>query len=871
MSNLPLISAVIPAYNPESYLLEAVASVERQNWPHWELIVVDDGSDSPQSAEIFAYIERRGNPRIRVVHQENRGLAGARNPGFREARGEYVVPLDADDLLEPGMMRTCHDALIGRPDCGFVYFDYHVFGDSNYLQQPGEYNAYRLIHENFMACCCFVPKAVWTEVGGYDEWHRWGYEDWSFYLNLAKHGKFGLYVPEPLFRYRTHGRGLHYIGLERHASNWAHMEEVHPELLSAEGRLRTKRAWAPSICVVSAGPPPDLSNQSLQDFQLLQAADEAAILEGSTADCFLWVAGGGRLQPTALEECLWALQAADWVTWKDTGDAPPPSLRSFAGPLGAARRVLEWPEPKQGGEVRRLPWHCRIDRLSPASSEWADTPVERGPAPAGAAPQGFWPRVHRHLANAELLSGKAWRKHPFKLLARLIPLRAKERINDLFGRTIFDLAFYLRFQPRSAVVAGNLISRIDYLPPAKTKPRLALVTPHLGVGGAESVLLEFARQIDREKWEVMLWATHSQERRLTPEWRRVTDRIYDLQMMLPAERSPQVIYSMALNWEIDALIVQNTMAGYSVLPALKQRRPELQVVDILHAVDDEWDFLDATANVADEIDRRIVISEAGREKLLMLDVPEERIRLIPNGIDLRRFDARKFNKAILRQQEGLGPSVGAIAFVGRLDAVKRPLLLPEIAREIRRLKPGRRVEFLIAGTGPEEEGLASRITALRMDRADHPGVASGAIGFRLFGHMEEPAEVLAIADLLVITSSSEGVPLAALEAMAMGVPVVSVDVGAVKEAVKEDCGVVVESGNGEETRLAEEILDLLADPDRRKAMGEAGRKRVREYYSLDAARLGYRAVLEKIAPTRFLAPRDAQQPLPDGDISKGGV
>src|SRR5690606_17280473 len=223
-----------------------------------------------------------------------------------------------------------------------------------------------------------------------------------------------------------------YTGLERHDSNWAHMLQVHPELLSPDGRLRTKRAWAPSVCVVSTGPPPDLSNQTLQDYQLLQAADEATILESSTADAFLWVAGGGRLQTMSLEETLWSLREADWVTWKDTGDAPPPSLRSYAGPLGVARRALAWPEPKQGGKVRRLPWSCRIDQSSPAGATWADTPLERSPAPAGAAPQGYRARLHRHLANAELLSWTAWRRRPFKLLARLIPLRVKERINELF-------------------------------------------------------------------------------------------------------------------------------------------------------------------------------------------------------------------------------------------------------------------------------------------------------------------------------------------------------------------------------------------------------------------------------------------------------
>ncbi|MBI1353666.1 MAG: glycosyltransferase [Acidobacteria bacterium] len=848
MSDLPLISAVIPAYNPESFLLEAVASVERQSWPHWELIVVDDGSDRPEAQALLASIEQRGDARIRVVHQENRGLAGARNTGFREARGRYVVPLDADDLLEPSMMAVCYEQLSQRPDCGFAYFDYHVFGDFNYLQQPGEYNLYRLLNENFLACCCFVPKAVWEQVGGYDEWHRWGYEDWSFYLRLARGGHYGLYIPQPLFRYRTHGRGLHYTGLDRHASNWAHMEETNPELLSPEGRLRVKRAWAPSVCVVSSGPPPDLSNQTLQDYQVLQVDDEATILDRSPASAFLWVAAGGRLHPQALEECFWGLRQADWVTWKDTGDAPPPSLRSFAGPLGVARRALEWPEPKQGGEVRRLPWRCRLEAPGTVVLASADSSVERPPAPAGAAPQGFWPRLHRHLANAELLSWNAWRRRPLALLLRLIPLRLKERVNAWFGRTVFDLSFYLRFQPRAALIDGHLIERLDYIPPRKTKPRLALVTPHLGVGGAETVLLELARQIDRSRWEVLLLATQSHERRLLPEWRGVADQIYDLEKLLPIEQVPQALYSMALNWELDALIVQNSMAAYGVLPAIEQKRPEIRIADLLHAVDDEWDFLDATLDVASAIDRRLVVSEAGRDKLLRLDIAEEAVRYVPNGVDLRRFDPRKYNRALLRQDEGLPRSVGAVAFIGRLDAVKRPQLLPEIAREIRRTEPGRRVEFLIAGTGPEEEPLASRITALRMDREDHPGVAEGPIGFRLYGHVDEPAQILAMADLLVITSAAEGVPLVALEALAMGVPVVSVDVGAVSEAVTEECGIVVEGGQDEQARLANAILELLADPERRRQMGEAGRARVREHYALENARAGYRALLEELAP-----------------------
>ncbi len=487
MPHPELVSAVIPAYNPASFVEETIESILRQTHPHKEIILVDDGSDKPESQRLIAEIEARGIPNLRVVHQENRGLAGARNTGFRHARGEFVVPIDADDRLEPEMMATCLAELKAHREAGFCYFDYHVFGDTNYIERPGEYNLYRLLDENFMACCIFVERAVWESIGGYDEWHRWGYEDWSFFLNLGKNGYFGRYIEQPLFNYRTHGRGLHYIGLERHPTNWAHMLEKHPEVLLPEGRLRVKREWAPSICfVVQGGRAPSFENQTVRDYQTLVNVDERTAVERSRAPAFLWLSGDRPLQPQAAEECIWGLTEADWVTWKDTGDAPPPSLRNFAGPLGVARRVMEQSEPKLSGIVRRLPWRCReparpagreggrvvsgtasarepsqllaasggggslvvehavealaLDPAALSSSEDAAQPAAMpaiAPSPFGRHAD----RLYHHLQNAEVLSRDAWLRHPLRSSARLIPLRWKERVNRLAGRPVFDLSF----------------------------------------------------------------------------------------------------------------------------------------------------------------------------------------------------------------------------------------------------------------------------------------------------------------------------------------------------------------------------------------------------------------------------------------------
>jgi glycosyltransferase involved in cell wall biosynthesis len=921
MPHPELVSAVIPAYNPTAFVEETIASIQAQTHPHTEIILVDDGTDKPESRELIAGIEARNIPNLRVVHQENRGLAGARNTGFRHARGKYVVPVDADDRLDPEMMAVCLEELKAHPEAGFCYFDYRVFGDFNYIERPGEYNFYRLLEENFMSCCIFVARPVWEAIGGYDEWHRWGYEDWSFFLNLGKHGYFGRYLQRPLFEYRTHGRGLHYIGLERHETNWAHMTGKHPEVLLPEGRLEIKRAWAPSICfVVQGAQAPSFENQTVRDYQVLVNVDEQDALRRSRAPAFLWLSGDRPLEPQAAEECIWGLTEADWVTWKDTGDAPPPSLKDCAGPLGVSRGAMEQSEPKPSGVVRRLPWRCRqagkpgrVKRAAaralgatparapgPAqpwraadgghtavkASGGAGALIERQPefAPAGSRhPAGggagvdaiegfasvsdlggdggvathtiesepsaagtqrsisspFGRRVDRllhHLQNAELLSREAWLEHPLRSSARLIPLRWKERINQAAGKPVFDLTFYLKFQPRSVLLGGALIERLDYIPPLRgPRRRIGLFTPHLGVGGAENVLLEFAGQIDRAKYEVLLIATQSNDSRLLPEWRERADWIYDLARLVPGEKAPRFLYSIAANWELDVLVVQNSAATYSVLPALKAKRPVMRVIDLLHAVDEDWDFFAATLDVAEHLDRRIVISEAGRKRLDDMDTPLEKVRLIRNGVDLGDLDPARIERGWLRQRLKLKPSTAIVLFAGRLDPVKRPLLLPGVAEELRRLPGQSAVHFVVAGDGPEAGPLRSAIQTRRVDE-----------DFTLLGYADDIAGLLAEADVLLIPSKGEGIPLVLLEALAMQVPVVACRAGAIEEALPAECGLLVEPGPYEEARLAEAVGQLLGDSERRAAMGRHGRAFVQKYHSIEETRERYRALLAEI-------------------------
>jgi glycosyltransferase involved in cell wall biosynthesis len=134
---LPLVSILIPVYNAEKWLGEAVHSVLTQTWPHREIIIVDDGSGD-RSLEIARSFEPRG---VKVFHQGNAGGSSARNKAFRESRGEYIQYLDADDTLAPEKIDVQIKRLAVEPpgtvaSGAYGRFTRHI-DEADFLPDPG--------------------------------------------------------------------------------------------------------------------------------------------------------------------------------------------------------------------------------------------------------------------------------------------------------------------------------------------------------------------------------------------------------------------------------------------------------------------------------------------------------------------------------------------------------------------------------------------------------------------------------------------------------------------------------------------------------------------------------------------------------------
>ncbi len=246
--NEPQVTVVIPFFNAVEFIDETLASVYEQDFPSWEMVLVDDGSTDPAS---LSYLRRLKRPRLNVIRQANRGLSGARNTGFKMARGKYVVPLDADDQIDPTYLTRMVAALESNPRAGFAhcYARLHHDIDALFLTRP--FNQYWQLLSNDIAFG-LVRRDAWEQVGGYNEVaFSKGHEDWEFWLRLAGSGWEQVHVHEVLYKYRKHGVSMSVTSESLFEEVRKTIRDLHPDLYSPAGMRRIKDQWYPYVTVVS--------------------------------------------------------------------------------------------------------------------------------------------------------------------------------------------------------------------------------------------------------------------------------------------------------------------------------------------------------------------------------------------------------------------------------------------------------------------------------------------------------------------------------------------------------------------------------------------------------------------------------------------
>lgn len=201
------ISVVIPTLNRWHFLDQCLASVAAQTYGKWEVIIINDGSDEPDTDAVR---RKWTGPQFRWIdHRERRGISTARNSGILAAQYPLIFTLDNDDILHP----ECFERL--RPhmedtDVDCAYGDFELFGTFTGVRNFEELALSHLAVYQFIPAQVLMRKTLWEKAGGYSTHACFvaGNEDWDFWLSAAETGFRYKHVPEVLYRYRIHADGL---------------------------------------------------------------------------------------------------------------------------------------------------------------------------------------------------------------------------------------------------------------------------------------------------------------------------------------------------------------------------------------------------------------------------------------------------------------------------------------------------------------------------------------------------------------------------------------------------------------------------------------------------------------------------------------
>ena len=202
MNNISVgkVSVIIPCYNDGEYLEDAIQSVVKQTYRDIEIIVVNDGSTSKSTMKCLFEIESKYS--LKLIHTFNLGPSVARNKAIQACSGEFILPLDADDLIAESYVEKSVKILQQQKQVGIVYCKADFFGMKSGPCIFPTFSPPELAWANMIFNCALFRKSDWQNHGGYDVDFMHGEEDYDLWIKFVKSGLEVVCIPEVLFFYR---------------------------------------------------------------------------------------------------------------------------------------------------------------------------------------------------------------------------------------------------------------------------------------------------------------------------------------------------------------------------------------------------------------------------------------------------------------------------------------------------------------------------------------------------------------------------------------------------------------------------------------------------------------------------------------------
>ncbi len=508
------------------------------------------------------------------------------------------------------------------------------------------------------------------------------------------------------------------------------------------------------------------------------------------------------------------------------------SLCNLLPPAGAAKKTALWLDLVA---VPFEPW-----RLFPQLMAWPEDPDTPLIVTVDGRGQSFFrynkkAGLHVYLPEQYHLQGKRDNFYNY--------LQASYRLQKISVEDILQLPKPLAGEPSSVKPKGEIASFGEDC--KNRKLRILYVGPWLITGGADTMTVDWFRQLQSGWSEKYLVTTLLRDNSWLPKIADYAQGVYDLPVLgcLDQAAMTDFLLEFIARQNIDILHIMNSEVAFLALPKLKERFPGLKVVAQFHCFDYFPDgrrtgYAFAMPPRYDHlIDRyNLEYPQLGEDIIQLYPyIESSKFKVIHGRIDSDFYNSEGRQPVAkitgYRRKDALN-----LLFIGRLDRQKQPLRLLKIAAALR--CQGIPFALHVIGEGNLESQKKEFLVELQRQGLQE----------QVFWYGEQPLEVLfdwyLIADILLLTSDWEGVPMVLYQAMAMAVVPVVAEVGGCAELVTPECGYLVSEKENTEAYISA-IKELLDDKLRQK-MASASRQRMLEYFSLTGLDQEYRAFYEDL-------------------------
>lgn len=378
------------------------------------------------------------------------------------------------------------------------------------------------------------------------------------------------------------------------------------------------------------------------------------------------------------------------------------------------------------------------------------------------------------------------------------------------------------------------------------KINLLMIIPWMVMGGADQFNFDLISRLDKSKYDITIISTEPAVNTYRQAFEDYAT-VYDLSTFLDQKYWVAFINYIIEKNNINIILNTNSEFGYGMLPYLKAKHQNIPIIDYVHM--EEWynrngGYSRDSSGVASVLDKTLVCNENSRKILIdHFGRNEKEVETVYIGVDEKKFDPSKYDRDKLKEKYNLPKDKYIMSFICRISEQKRPMLLLEVIKKLKETRDD--FVVLIIGDGNLLNKMKS--TAKKYNLLNN---------MIFMGRTNKTDEIYDVSDLTINCSIKEGLALTAYESLAMGVPVVSSDVGGQKELIDENTGVIVPCMQEEEDIFdfnysEEEVQDyvdainkILANLKKYK---QNCRKKILNGFTIDQMVIRMSNILENIA------------------------